>query len=158
MSADGSQEGGAARRTMSGEAYARYWMENPKAMPPSSRLLGCRPVVADPERGFCRNSFENRPEFRNPNGALQGGLIAAMLDDTMAVGALFKIGGGFIVPTLEMKVNYTRPVITDQVFAEGWLRHSGRTIAFLEGQLLNADEEVCATATAIIREFRKTRA
>ncbi|MEJ2122232.1 MAG: PaaI family thioesterase [Alphaproteobacteria bacterium] len=141
----------------SGAKFAKFWMENPDAIPPSAKLLGCRPVEADPERGFCRSAFANKPEFRNPMGALQGGFVAAMLDDTMAVGGLFKIGGGYIVPTLEMKVNFVRPATTDEVFAEGWLVHAGRTIAFLGGRLPDANEEVCATATAtaIIRPFKR---
>ena len=154
MSADGTQ-----RKGPSGEVFAKYWLENPKAIPPSAKLLGCRPLEADPERGFARSAYDNKPEFRNPAGALQGGFIAAMLDDTMAVGGLFKIGGGYIVPTLEMKVNYVRPATTEEVIAEGWLVHAGRTIAFLEGRLLDAEGAVCATATAtaLIREFKRTK-
>ena len=145
------------RKGPSGAAFAKFWMENPKAIPPSAKLLGCRPLKADPERGFCRSAFDNKPEFRNPMGALQGGFVAAMLDDTMAIGGLFKIGGGYIVPTLEMKVSFVRPAMTDEVFAEGWLVHAGRSIAFLEGRLLDAHDKVCATATAtaVIREFKR---
>jgi uncharacterized protein (TIGR00369 family) len=170
MSADGPPETpkppasgrveGADRKGPSGAAFAKYWMANPKAIPPSAKLLGCRPLEADPERGFCRSAFDNKPEFRNPMGALQGGFIAAMLDDTMAVGGLFKIGGGYIVPTLEMKVSFVRPAMTEEVIAEGWLVHAGRSIAFLEGRLLDADGAVCATATAtaLIRAFRRKKA
>ncbi len=167
MSADGApgsvasselEEARAARVGLDGAGFARLWMEDPRAIPPSARLLGCRPLEADPERGFCRNAFAIKPEFCNPLGGLQGGFIAAMLDDTMAVGALFKIGGGYVVPTLEIKISYQKPVSGSEVIAEGWLVHAGRKIAFLEGRLLDEAGEVCAraSATALIREFRKT--
>jgi len=141
----------------SGAAFAKFWMENPNAIPPSAKLLGCRPLEVDTERGFCRAGFDNKPEFRNTMGALQGGFVTAMLDDTMAVGPLFKIGGGYIMPTLEMKVSFLRPAMTEEVFAEAWLVRAGRSIAFLEGRLLDAHDKVCATATAtvVIREFKR---
>ena len=163
MSADGPpgelEEVRRERIGMTGAQFAEYFLKTPKAIPPSTRLLGCRPLEADAERGFCKMAFTNKPEFRNPTGALQGGFIAAMLDDTMAIGGLFKIGGGYFLPTLEMKVNYTRPALTDEVTTEGWLVHGGKTIAFLEGRLLDRHGHLCATssATALIREFRKTR-
>lgn len=165
MSADGALEATAlskleearrARAGLDGPGFAKLWMEDPNAIPPSAKLLGCRPLEADPARGFCRNAFSIKPEFCNPLGGLQGGFIAAMLDDTMAVGALFKIGGGYIVPTLEIKVSYQKPVSGTEVFVEGWLVHAGRTIAFLEGRLLDEAGDVCARAsvTALIREFK----
>ncbi len=151
------EEARAARVGLDGARFAKFWMEDPRAIPPTAKLLGCRPLEADPERGFCRNAFTIKPEFCNPLGGLQGGFIAAMLDDTMAVGALFKIGGGYIVPTLEIKVSYQKPVSGTEVIAEGWLVHAGRKIAFLEGRLLDEAGDVCARAsvTAVIREFRK---
>lgn len=166
MSADGDQVSGFKReleeardlrKDMDGASFAKFWMEDPRAIPPSARLLGCRPIEADPERGFCRNAFAVKPEFCNPLGGLQGGFIAAMLDDTMAVGSLFKIGGGYVVPTLEMKVSYQKAISCREVFAEGWLVHAGRTVAFLEGQLFDEAGDVCAraSATALIREFRR---
>ncbi len=145
------------RVELDGPEFAKLWMEDPRMIPPSGRLLGCRPLEVDPERGFCRNAFDIKPEFCNPLGGLQGGFIAAMLDDTMAVGALFKIGGAYVVPTLEIKVSYQKPVTGTQVIAEGWLVHAGRTIAFLEGRLIDEAGDVCARAsvTALVREFRK---
>jgi len=166
MSADGASGDGAgealkaerrARVGMPGPAFAAYWLTNPEAIPPSSRLLGCRPLEADPERGFARSAFDIGMEFCNPTGAVQGGFVAAMLDDTMAIGGLTKIGGGHFLPTLEMKLNYTRPSPPGELFAEGWLVHAGKSIAFLEGRLLNPDGELCATstATALIRAFKR---
>ena len=66
------------------------------------------------------------------------------------------IGGGYVLPTLELKVNYLRPVRPGRVIVEGWLVHRGKSVAFLEGRVLNEEGEECAraTATALIREYR----
>ena len=161
MSADGGLRdqlaaAKAARLGKTGAEFAELWLTDPVVMPPSAVALGCQPVEADPERGFCRNAFDVGPQFRNAGGDVQGGFIAAMLDDTMALGALFKIAGDGYLPTLEMKVSYTKPASSATVYAEGWLVHAGRTIAFLEGQLLDEDGDVCArsSATALIRSLK----
>jgi uncharacterized protein (TIGR00369 family) len=144
------------RRGMSGADFAKYCLENPEAVPESSRTLGCKPLAFEPERAFGRMEYNPGPNSLNPLGGVQGGFIAAMLDDTMAFGALSGIGGGYVVPTLELKVNYLRPVRPGRLIAEGWLVHRGKTVAFLEGRLLDEDGHECAraTATALIREFR----
>lgn len=143
------------RGAMTGAEFARYCLEDERAIPPSSKTLGCRPLSLDPERGFGRLEYNPGPETTNPIGGVQGGFIAAMLDDTMALCALTAIGGGYVLPTLEMKVTYLRPVKAGCVLAEGWLVHRGKSVAFLEGRLLDAEEKEIAraTATAMIRAF-----
>ena len=48
-------------------------------------------------------------EFVNSVGTIQGGIIAAMLDDTMTPAAAAHLGGNHIVPTLELKISFIRP-------------------------------------------------
>ena len=52
-------------------------------VPPSSRLLGWHLLDARPAEGWVRIGFDGKPEFRNPAGFIQGGILSAMLDDTM---------------------------------------------------------------------------
>lgn len=145
------------QRGDTGAKFAHAWMTRPEIWPPSATVMGIRPLEADPERGFCRNAYDVPDSFGNVMGIVQGGFIAAMLDDTMAVGALFKLGGRFFLPTLELKANYLAPVPLGEVIAEGWLVHAGRTVAFLEGRIVGPDgqDRVTATATALIRSLRK---
>jgi acyl-coenzyme A thioesterase PaaI-like protein len=51
--------------------------------PPSSKLLGWHLLDARPEEGWIRIGFDGRREFCNPAGFIQGGILGAMLDDTM---------------------------------------------------------------------------
>jgi len=52
-------------------------------VPPCSRLLGWRLLDARPEQGWVRIGFDGKPEFCNPAGFIQGGILTAMLDDSM---------------------------------------------------------------------------
>ena len=51
--------------------------------PPSSKLLGWHLIDARPGDGWVRIGFDGRHDFCNPAGFVQGGILSAMLDDTM---------------------------------------------------------------------------
>ena len=51
--------------------------------PPCAKTLGIEFVQIDGERGTVEVKFEAKPDFLNPAGNVQGGFLAAMLDDTM---------------------------------------------------------------------------
>ena len=61
--------------------------------PPCSQLLGWRVLDARPEDSWIRIGFEGKPEFRNPAGFIQGGILSAMLDDTMGPAVFVKTNG-----------------------------------------------------------------
>ena len=62
--------------------------------PPCAKTLGLEFVEIDGERGTIETKFEARAEFLNPAGNVQGGFLAAMLDDTMgtALSATLDLG------------------------------------------------------------------
>lgn len=87
--------------------------------------------------------------FFNPLGTIHGGWTATILDSAMAcaVHSTLKPGEGYT--TLEMKINYVRPVMPESgpVRCEGKLIHRGGTVATAEGQLLDARGKLLAHGT-----------
>jgi uncharacterized protein (TIGR00369 family) len=118
-------------------------------MPPCSTLLGWEEISLEPGRVLVR--FNAREEFCNPQGTVQGGFLAAMLDDAMGPAIFSLLDAGQAAPTLEMKVTYLRPARPGPLVAEGRVAHKTRGIAFLEGTLMREDSIVIATATATAR-------
>ena len=53
--------------------------------------------------------FQATEQFLNPMGAIQGGFLTAMLDETMGPAAISALPAGQGVPTLELKVSFIRP-------------------------------------------------
>ena len=123
--------------------------------PPAATLLGFRLLAIDPEAGTIRVQFEGRPEFANPMGDVQGGFLAAMLDDTMGPALVATLPAGHFAPTLELKVNYLRPAKVGPLFGEGRIVHRGGGVAFLAGDLRDPAGELVATATATARILSK---
>jgi uncharacterized protein (TIGR00369 family) len=50
---------------------------------------------------------------------VQGGFLAAMLDDTMGPALVATLPAGHFAPTLELKVSYLRPARVGPLFGEG---------------------------------------
>lgn len=119
--------------------------------PPCAELLGWHVLEACPRDGWIRVGFEGRREFLNPAGFIQGGFLAAMLDDTMGPAMFIKGEGKLFTPTIDMHVSFIAPARPGPIVGEGQVVQAGKSIAFLEGRLTDAAGTLLATATAICR-------
>ncbi|RPI24219.1 MAG: PaaI family thioesterase [Actinobacteria bacterium] len=119
--------------------------------PPIAGLLGWRLLHADADNGRVRVEFTAREEFLNPAGTVQGGMLAAMLDDTMGPALMASAEGSIMAPTVEFKVNFVRPARPGRLIGTGWVVHRGRSLALLGGELHDEDGNLIATATATAR-------
>jgi uncharacterized protein (TIGR00369 family) len=120
-------------------------------IPECAKTLGIEIQGFNPETLEVTILAQGRNEFRNPMGAIQGGFLCAMLDDAMALAAVFASDFQSVVPTLEMKVSFYAPAQPGQVRGVGRVAKAGKTIMFLEGELLSAEGELLAKASATAR-------
>jgi uncharacterized protein (TIGR00369 family) len=119
--------------------------------PPCARLLGWRILAVKPKTGWIKVEFDARWEFTNPAGYIQGGFLAAMLDDTMGPAVFAMTEGRLYSPTIEMTVSFLNPVRPGKLVGEGRVIQLGKSIAFLEGSLTDAAGTLIARATASAR-------
>ena len=75
--------------------------------------LGWRLLDARPVEGWIKLSFEGKPEFLNPAGFVQGGVLSAMLDDTMGPAVLVMTQGKSYTTTVSLTVNFPGPIIAE---------------------------------------------
>lgn len=128
------------------ELLARF--QNTVNQPKGSETLGFRMIAVDQANKQVEATFEAREEFCNPMRQIQGGYLCAMLDDVMSVSGLVVSGMTHVMPTLEMKTSFLRPALPGQTLrAIGRVVKWGRTIAFTEGELYDADGKLLAKAT-----------
>ncbi|MCF4166000.1 PaaI family thioesterase [Zavarzinia compransoris] len=125
-----------------------------QALPACSAHLGFSLVRFDAAARELEATFEGKPEFCNPRGVVQGGFQAAMLDDVMAVALILSTEGRFVPPTLELKLSYFEPVMPGTVRAKGRVLRLGRSITFLEGDLLGPDDSLLVRASATAKLLR----
>jgi uncharacterized protein (TIGR00369 family) len=119
--------------------------------PPCADLLGFEVVEARPADGWIRARFQARPEFCNPAGFIQGGFLAAMLDDTMGPAMFIYSEGLMFTPTIDLSVSFLSPARPGPLYGEGQVVQAGKSIAFLEGRLMDLSGAVVAKATATAR-------
>ena len=119
--------------------------------PPCATMLGWRLLDADPAGGTVRVGFDGRREFCNPAGFIQGGFLAAMLDDAMGPAVLVRSDGAFFTPTIDLHVSFLAPAKPGPFVGEGRVVRLGRSIAFLEGSLFDDAGELVARSTASAR-------
>ncbi len=120
---------------------------------PMAVTLGFR--LAEVSAG--RAVFEGLPEFRlyNPIGSVHGGFAASMLDSALGCAIFSTLAKGETWTTLELKLNFVRPMSEDTgpVRAEGRVIHRGRTVATSEGTLTDRAGKLYAHATTTCMIF-----
>lgn len=114
------------------------------------RFIGVE--VEDAGEGWCRLRVPLRDELRNaPEAPAHGGLFSALVD--MAVGGalsttLERSEGGIGQTTLDLNVSFIAGVSEGDVLAEGRLLRRGRTIAFGEATITDAEGRLLAAGRA----------
>ena len=133
--------------TMTGLEQLRWEAGRPADTPNIRRLLGMR--FDEIDHGRVVMSLKTRPDFANPLGTVHGGIAATLLDSVLgcAVHTTLPAGAGYT--TLELKINYIRPVQTNgqTLTATGTVIHSGRRTATAEGKVLDGHDKLIAHAT-----------
>ncbi len=126
--------------------------------PPSAQLLGWHMLDARPSEGWLKVGFDGKREFCNPAGFVQGGILTAMLDDTMGPAVMIMTDGKFYTTTISLNVNFMASAKPGPLIAEAEVIQLGKTIAFMEGKLTAEDGTLIATATTTARLLEAARA
>jgi uncharacterized protein (TIGR00369 family) len=105
--------------------------------------------------------FTLRPaEFHyNPLGNVHGGVTATLLDTVMGCAIHSQLQEGQGYTTLEIKVNYLRPLTVENgiVYGEGKVIHLGGRVATAEGRVVDETGKIYAHATTTCLILRPER-
>ena len=125
---------------------------------PSAKLLGWHLLDARPEDGWIQIGFDGKKEFCNPAGFVQGGILSAMLDDTMGPAVFVMTEGRLYTATISITVNFLAPARPGPITGEATVMQLGKTVAFVEGRLIAGDGTLLATATTSARLVEAAKA
>jgi uncharacterized protein (TIGR00369 family) len=126
-------------------------VEGRAPFPPAAITLGWELVTIDPEQGTIEVAFTATDAFLNPAGFIQGGFLAAMLDDTLGPALVAGLGPGDFAPTTDLHVQFLRPARPGRLLGRGRVVRRGRDVGFLAGELLDDQGAVVAVATATVQ-------
>jgi uncharacterized protein (TIGR00369 family) len=116
-------------------------------VPPIALHLGWKLISWDAEARRIRVEYRPRPEFLNPAGFIQGGIIAAMLDDTMGALVVAATDGALAPSSIDMHVSFLASAKTGPLYCVGELVQLGKSIAFLAATLEDASGRPVARAS-----------
>ena len=145
----------ADRQRLTGLEYMRQVMTG--ELPPSGmgRLMNFNLVEVSEGHAV----FIIQPDERHYNGLgiAHGGMAATLLDSATGCAINTMMPAGKIFTTLEMKINYVRPLTreTGEVRCEANVIHVGGRTATAEGRIVDRDGKLYAHGTATCMLFRE---
>jgi acyl-CoA thioesterase len=87
-----------------------------------------------------------RPELRNAHGALHGGVTATLADVAVGVALTRHLGRPRGATTVELKINYLKPVSDGKVTARAHLVRVGRNLCTARVDVFNGSKQPAAVA------------
>jgi uncharacterized protein (TIGR00369 family) len=124
--------------------------------PAASRLVGFRLVAVEPGRA----QFEMDADARhhNPMGTLHGGILCDIADAAMGVAYASTLADDESFTTLELKINFLRPVREAHLRADGVIVSRGKTVGMAECLVTDDNGRVIAKATSTCLTLRGEQA
>lgn len=110
-----------------------------------SQTLGL--VFEQAHGGTSRCSLEVKDWFLNRNGILHGGIVYTLADTGMGLALHTLLKPEELCSTIEIKINYLRPVVAGRLIAETRVIQRGSTVAVIESRVENGDGKLVALAT-----------
>lgn len=135
---------------------AFFWQTQDGRLPPprAAATLGIEILDVDADQGTIHVAFQGQPEFTNPAGQIQGGFLAAMLDDTMGPALAAMLKKGEFAPTLNLNVSFVSPANPGRIEGRGRVIRKGKQVCLLSAELFQNDTLVAtASATSMIRSL-----
>ena len=119
---------------------------------PIGKLLGL--MVTSSGAGRATVEFEASVRYANPMGTLHGGVLCDLADAAMGVAYLSTLAEGETATTIELKINFLRPVRKAKLRAEAKVVRAGKTVALLECDIVDERQRLVARASSTCMTLR----
>ena len=114
--------------------------------PPVAQLVGFRIVEVSPGRAAFE--MEAGPRHANPMGTLHGGILCDIADAAMGIAYASALVEGETFTTLELKINFLKPVWNARLRAEAHVVKRGRTVGMVECDVVDETGSLVARASS----------
>jgi uncharacterized protein (TIGR00369 family) len=112
---------------------------------PIGKLLGL--TIIRSGKGRATVEFEATGRYANPMGTLHGGVLCDVADAAMGVAYRSTLAEGETFTTIELKINFLRPVWKAKLRAEAKVVQAGRTVGLVECDIVDEQERLIARAS-----------
>jgi uncharacterized protein (TIGR00369 family) len=123
-----------------------------EAQVPIAKLLGF--TVTSIEPGKAVVEFEAGEQHANPMGTLHGGVLCDIADAAMGMAYAANLSEGETFTTLELKINFLKPIWKARLRAQAQVVKQGRTIGLVECDVLDEGGALVARASSTCLTLR----
>jgi uncharacterized protein (TIGR00369 family) len=120
--------------------------------PPVAQLLGMRIVEVEDGRAVFELDTDRR--FWNPMGTVHGGILCDLADAALGVCWAATLADGETFTTVELKINFLRPVREGRLRAVATVTKRGRHIGMTECEITDDEDRLIAKASATVMTLR----
>jgi uncharacterized protein (TIGR00369 family) len=120
--------------------------------PPIARLLGFELTFAEPGKAVVE--LEANASHANPMGTLHGGVLCDIADAAMGIAYAAGLEEGETFTTLELKINFLKPVWNSRLTASAKVIRQGRTIGLVECDVTDSNGSLVAHSTCTCMTLR----
>ena len=124
--------------------------------PPIARLIGFQ--VTSVRHGESVLELEASGKHANPMGTLHGGVLCDVADAAMGIAFASTLDDGESFTTLELKINFLRPVWNDKLRAVGKVVKRGRLVGLVECDITNSQGTLVARTSSTCMVLRGEQA
>jgi uncharacterized protein (TIGR00369 family) len=114
--------------------------------PPIAKLVGFR--LTGYEQGRTVFELEAGPQHANPMGTLHGGILCDVADAAMGTAVATTLQEGETFTTLELKINFLKPIWNAKLLATGKVVRRGKTICLAECDVTDEKGSLVARASS----------
>lgn len=139
---------------ISGLDYLKSIKNKTIAPPPVAMLIGYR--ISNIENGYVVYELDPKEYHYNPFSTVHGGIISTLLDTAMTAAVLSTLTKGINCSTVEIKVNFVRPVTSKcgTLKCEAKPLHIGKNLATVEGKLKDQNGKLYAHGVSTCSIFK----
>jgi uncharacterized protein (TIGR00369 family) len=123
---------------------------------PVARLVGFN--ARDIAQGRATVLLAAGPQHANPMGTLHGGILCDIADAAMGVAFASTLAPDESFTTVELKINFFRPVWRAELKAEGAVVERGRTVGYVECNITDEQNRLIAKAASTCMVLRGEKA
>ncbi|MCO1602814.1 PaaI family thioesterase [Desulfosporosinus nitroreducens] len=121
-------------------------------IPPIARLIGFN--IVEVGVGQAVMELEAGTKHTNPMGTLHGGVICDVADAAMGAAYYSTLGEDESFTTLELKINFMKPVWEGLIRAEAKVIKMGKTIGLLQCEVTDSKKSLVAFVTSTCMTLR----
>jgi uncharacterized protein (TIGR00369 family) len=127
-------------------------MQGEASSAPVADLVGFRLVSVGDGRATVELEASNR--HANPMGTLHGGILCDIADAAMGMAYASTLGDGESFTTLELKINFLKPIWNAKLTAEANVVRNGRTVGMVECDVFDEKRGLVARASSTCLTLR----